>query len=217
MDGKDWDRELVVFSHNGDIDGAKEALLSGADIHYDNNFALMAACTKGHLQVVKYLIDQGANIHARDDYALRNASHDGHFGIVKYLVEKGADIHANEDWALRGASGNGHLEIVKYLVEQGADIHAEGEWALVAASMSGHFQICDYLVSQGCDPQNVIDSDISEANKQWAIDFVKARDLSNKLTNELGEKSSKAERLVSSIDEDADAPVKKPKYTRQKI
>ncbi|WP_175888141.1 hypothetical protein [Burkholderia contaminans] len=84
--------------------------------------------------------------------------------------------------------------------------------------MDGHFQVCDYLVSQGADPQKVVeDEDIPEANKKWAIDFVKARDLSNKLTSELSEKPSKAERLVASIDEDAPPPQKQAKSTRQKI
>ena len=41
----------------------------------------------------------------------------GHIEVVKYLVEHGADIHAVNEQALRLAKENGHIEIVKYLNE----------------------------------------------------------------------------------------------------
>ena len=39
----------------------------------------------GHLEVVKYLVSNGANIHAQNDWALILASENGHLEVVKYL------------------------------------------------------------------------------------------------------------------------------------
>ncbi|WP_175888158.1 ankyrin repeat domain-containing protein [Burkholderia contaminans] len=109
---------------------------------------------------------------------------------MEKAIKKGADIHYEEDLALRFASGEGDLEIVKFLVEKGADIHARNDKALVYASYENRMDICQYLVSLGCNPQNVIDDrDITEKDKQWAVDFVRVRDFSEKLERELQPKT----------------------------
>ena len=58
--------------------------------------------------------EYGANIHYDDEYALQWASFNGHLEVVKYLVKKGANIHTRNDRCLMCASDNGHLEIVDY-------------------------------------------------------------------------------------------------------
>ncbi|WP_175888215.1 ankyrin repeat domain-containing protein [Burkholderia contaminans] len=209
------DLALRMASGEGHLEVVKYLVEQGADIHGFDNQALIWASGEGHLQVVQYLIEQGADIHADDDGALKSASINGHLDVVQCLVENGADIHSDHDLAFRHAAENGHLEVVQYFVDQGADIHAECEiydTALEMAARYENFQVCDYLVSLGCDPQKVIDNESIE-NKEWAYDFVEARDFANKLTNDLG----KADKLVSSINHDAEAPAKQSRSTRQKI
>ncbi|MCW5156355.1 ankyrin repeat domain-containing protein [Burkholderia cenocepacia] len=133
------------------------------------------------------------------NYVLEDASFHGYLELVKYAIESGADIGFNDNYALTVSAGRGFLEIVQYLAEKGADIHFDNDEVLRVASQMGNFQICDYLVSQGCDPQKVVD-DIAGVNKQWAIDFVKARDMNNKLDNELAKKPTKAQKLSDAIE-----------------
>ena len=53
------------------------------------------------------------------------AARKGHIEVLKLLLDKGADISvANADgWTpLNAAASSGHLEVVKLLLDQGADI-----------------------------------------------------------------------------------------------
>jgi ankyrin repeat protein len=59
--------------------------------------ALGVAASRGHLDVVTFLIEAGADIHkARNDgmTALGMAAAEGHFDIVRLLLEHGADVHS---------------------------------------------------------------------------------------------------------------------------
>ena len=76
---------------------------------------LIETSYKGHIDVIKHLVESGADIHANTDKALRVASMYGHLNIVEYLVENGADVHAKDDDALRWASHYNHLDVVHYL------------------------------------------------------------------------------------------------------
>ena len=89
----------------------------------ENNFiskddALIYASSKGHLEVVKYLVDHGANVNAQDDYALRSAARNGHLDVIKYLVGHGANVNAQDDGALIWASLKGYTDIVNFLEEK---------------------------------------------------------------------------------------------------
>ena len=80
-----------------------------------NHLALQHASQKGHLEVVKFLVEKGTNIHDENDFNVRWASRNGHLDVVKYLVEKGANIHAKNNEALRLASYNGRSDVVNFL------------------------------------------------------------------------------------------------------
>ena len=76
----------------------------GVDVNARNSAALRFAAKKGHLQIVKYLLDRGADVHALDDFALRVASANGELKMVKLLLENGANVHAQDNSALRWAT-----------------------------------------------------------------------------------------------------------------
>ncbi|RPB22045.1 ankyrin, partial [Terfezia boudieri ATCC MYA-4762] len=62
-----------------------------------NRTALHIAAKKGHLEVVKVLLDKGATINAMTHVnrtALHMAAENGHLEVVKVLLDKGATINA---------------------------------------------------------------------------------------------------------------------------
>ena len=55
---------LVIAGSDGDLDRVKAAVSGGEDIDgrgSEWNTALHEACRKGHVDIVKYLLDNGAN------------------------------------------------------------------------------------------------------------------------------------------------------------
>lgn len=57
----------------------------------------------------------GVDINTSDGMALYYASYRGHLRVVKYLVECGADIHAKGDRAMRGATSYLRSDVVEFL------------------------------------------------------------------------------------------------------
>ena len=86
------------------------------------NELLIKSTKKGFLPGIKKAIEMGANVHAEDDNALLFASLNGHYGVVKLLLDNGADVHAVNDFALRWASVNGHYDVVALLLDNGANV-----------------------------------------------------------------------------------------------
>jgi ankyrin repeat protein len=108
-------RLLSNSAERGDLVLVKYAIAKGVDIHYNNEYALRAACAMGHLEMAKYLISLGANIYKYFEDVLKLASLNGHLEMVKYLVSLGADVHINNDIALQVAIKYGRRRVVEYL------------------------------------------------------------------------------------------------------
>ena len=150
--------ELFQRAENGTLTqwGIVFSLLRGTDVEAKNDnglTALMLASSKGHLEIVRLLIEAGANVNAkRDDWtALMSASRNGHAQVVRLLVDAGADVNTkgSDGWTpLMLASWEGHLEVVRLLVDAGADVNTKGSdgWtALMWASLKGHLEVVRLL------------------------------------------------------------------------
>ncbi|KAH9966342.1 hypothetical protein BGW80DRAFT_734349 [Lactifluus volemus] len=92
---------------------------------------LMAASSKGFLQVVQLLLKHGANPNVGDTLgrsSLFFASQGGHLRVSRLLIEYGGDVnakHAFGDTPLHMASRGGHVEIAKLLLESNANPNPE--------------------------------------------------------------------------------------------
>ena len=96
---------------------------------------LYDACTKGKLNIVRYLIE-----------------------ITKLTVDVKINDGSFTGPIFRAAVGSGNLELVKYLLEiHGSDIESsglysqKGETALVMAASKGHEDILNYLILKGAN------------------------------------------------------------------
>ncbi len=80
---------LIKVSELGLVEWVKKALIDGADVHTEDDYALMWAAYNGHVEVVKVLLEAGANVHINNDEALRWSVEKGHTKIVNLLKKYG--------------------------------------------------------------------------------------------------------------------------------
>lgn len=133
---------------------------------YNGRTALQAASERGHLEVVKKLLDLGADVNAQASptggrTALQAAACHGQTAIVRLLLDSGADVNASAAryagfTALQAACFNGDAALVKLFLDIGADMYAIGGgyrdgMALHAAAQSGSVEIVQQLIDAGCD------------------------------------------------------------------
>ena len=106
---------------------------------------LKYSAEKGHLEIVKYLVDEHQGSVTKD-LALVLSAENGHLEVVKYLVEEcNADIHSDEGYILAKSARNGHLRVVEYLVSKGASDDSL-ESALTWSGLSENLHSVKYLV-----------------------------------------------------------------------
>jgi ankyrin repeat protein len=149
---------LMFAAENGNEKLLEFLLKNGANVLIRNKYgdtAVAIAALRGHLQVVRDLVEAGAAIDADGWTPLQYAAFDGHADIVSYLINQHALVDArapNGQTALMFAARNGHVDVVKLLVSAHADVNLDdgsGNTALALALKAGNTDIADYLRGAG--------------------------------------------------------------------
>ncbi|MEO7963706.1 MAG: ankyrin repeat domain-containing protein [Gemmatimonadaceae bacterium] len=143
---------LFVAARTGDVEALTAALkdnpsaLGVREAPYRWTL-LHAAAQRGHLEVVRLLLERGLDVNTREDgdhtYAMHWAAAAGHLDVVRYLADAGGDVIGRGDdhelevigWATCWDNGNddGHGAIAAFLVSRGAEHHVCSLLALGAS------------------------------------------------------------------------------------
>ncbi|XP_019620043.1 PREDICTED: ankyrin repeat domain-containing protein 17-like [Branchiostoma belcheri] len=155
---------LMEASSAGHVGVARLLLERGAGINtHSNEFkesALTLACYKGHLDMVRFLLEAGADQEHKTDEmhtALMEASMDGHVEVARLLLDHGAQVNMPTDSfesPLTLAACGGHVELANLLIERGAnleEVNDEGYTPLMEAAREGHEEMVALLLSQGAN------------------------------------------------------------------
>ena len=92
---------LWAACRTGDLTTVVDLARGDMDIHVHNDAAFRWACSKGRLEVAKWLVGQGGvDIHASNDDAFQWSCHGCHFQLVRWLV--GLDVQYTQwpQWGL---------------------------------------------------------------------------------------------------------------------
>jgi len=74
-----------------EIEVTRELLKNGANVHADDDWAIVCAATHGRTKLCQLLLEYGANVHAHHDCALEFAFECGYFetaALLKKWMEK---------------------------------------------------------------------------------------------------------------------------------
>lgn len=158
-----YDGSIWRAANRGDLARVKQLVeTENADVNSkapDGWTPLHYAAQKGHLDIVKYLIQKGAHVDAKEQMqggwtplltAANNFSQipNGNFDVIKYLVENQADVNATIE------SGQNVLdlaipvttpEVVKYLIQKGLHTKVE-EHTFHMAVLSGKIELVKLLL-----------------------------------------------------------------------
>ncbi len=127
--------------------------------------SLYAAAGRGHLLVIKLLLERGANIdhHSqfKDETPLHGAVYGHQLEVVVELVERGANVALCDKQGytpLHVSADLGYTEIAAYLISHGAYLHTKVETgvdiglnALHIATLSNHLDIISLLLDRNAE------------------------------------------------------------------
>jgi hypothetical protein len=153
---QDMSDQLFEAARRGDAAAVKALLDKGVDVNTKFRYgatALSYASDKGHVEVVKLLLERKADANVKDTFYNATpiiwAAQKGHAKIVEALLDAGA---TGRDDVLEIGAGEGHLELVKVVLAKGG-LKAETLTGALAASERGkHTEIADALKKAGAVP-----------------------------------------------------------------
>ena len=142
---------FLAAAGDGDLTVVRAFVAAGMGVNVRNedegyDTALMRASTKGHVSVVRFLMEQ-----EEIEPNLQNASCAGHLAFPDLEIREGCKKQS----AMMMAAHAGHLAVVRTLVEAGAWTINGGAWQYVhegpdlpftLAAAAGHLDIVQYLV-----------------------------------------------------------------------
>ena len=150
---------IQTTARDGNLEEVKRQLAWGVNVNSESlrmhNTALHMSAYKGHVEIVKYLLEKGANPNVRQESGvtpLAFAAIGGHTEVMEILIAHGAN--PNLSVVMELAARGGHVEAVKILLEHGADINVkvtDGGTALTVAVSRQHVELVKFLLSKGAD------------------------------------------------------------------
>jgi ankyrin repeat protein len=153
--GLTWLSKYLITSRSEDVNA--KCGRHGSPLH--------AASHKGHVSVVRVLLDNRAGVNTPNRYRKTPMSlaYDGkHTEVVELLLERGASV---EGWfdhrgrLLHRASADGRTEVVSLLLRRKADVNAKGDmqWTpLHFAASHGHLDIARMLVERKANVNAIV-------------------------------------------------------------
>ena len=169
---------LAPAARNGDLEKVKKLVENGANIHFNNDYALRMAAGGGHTEIVSYLCDHGANITACVGNAqfacymdnagampelLINEENSGRMSAfwhaavnnrvdtLRFLLNRTKVRWRELDILLLEACQRNFLQTVRILTEYGASVSAYEYAAVVYACKNNNAELLLLLMRMGAD------------------------------------------------------------------
>lgn len=134
----------------GDLEGLKLFLATYDDVDPvgEYSISLRSASAKGHLHIVKYLVEEhGADPRSHDASAIRYAAYHGHLDVVEYLYSDKLWDYELEGIAAYAAQGV-QPKVLLWLIQKGAKLPQGKDYSevLEKAIDDDYPELVSYLV-----------------------------------------------------------------------
>ncbi|NIR44211.1 MAG: tetratricopeptide repeat protein [Gemmatimonadetes bacterium] len=151
------ERELMEAAKRGDVRAVAAALDRGMDVDPIDGAPLNWAVRRGHVDMVRLLIERGARVGPDD---LVRAARSGSVELASLLLEHDLDVNAVggdlgvNDTPLFAAAEKGHRAMVEFLLQRGADplaTNGAGTTTLMGAAKAGDTELVSRFLDLGVD------------------------------------------------------------------
>jgi len=204
--------KCVIHYDKKDIIGI--FLKLGADIHVDNEIALIKYCIKNDYAMVKLLLENGADMYADSNIALTHCTTNGNMDIINLFIAHGLskitiselvtehpDNITNFDLAMLCASKNRYADIVSFMLRLGANPNINNSEALVDSACDGFHEIVKILLQFGANPNARNGEPLKQACINGHLEVVKMlvneKDMNNQYVCDLAINDSAAIRWAA--------------------
>ncbi len=150
------ENQMLAAARRGDAEAVKAAIAQGADVNARFRYgttALFPACDKGHIEVVRVLLEHGANVNLKDSFygatPLTWAAMNSRTEIIGLLLEKGAEGGGD---VLIQAIMRGSTEVARAVLEKAKLKPQDLSSALVNARQRNRTEIIELLLKAGAEP-----------------------------------------------------------------
>jgi len=151
--------DLRNASINGDLELVKKCLAAGVNINSTTkaaqlNTPLHNACTRGHFDTVKLLLENGANLEATNfdgETPIVLAIQHRYAKLTEFLIDQGADIETtdnSENNLLHKAAMVDHphmAPVIKVLISKGVNLNAKNQSGKRPIDYSRHIEVRNAL------------------------------------------------------------------------
>jgi len=159
------EERFYAAARSGDLAAIKQLVADGVDVNAANQYgatALSFAADKGHIEVVRFLLDKGANPNQSDTFyhasPMTWASENEHWEVAALLAAHGAE--GADDLFIQVAR-TGQTKVVKQLLESGKLKPVSLSRALMAAG-EAQPEIVALLVKAGAKPLPKLSAELLE-------------------------------------------------------
>lgn len=192
----------------------QEYINKKADIHYENDIAILKACKHGHIEIVKYLLESPelkhhSNIHIEvneiKDYPFMLAAEYSQNEVVKYLLslknKNKPNIKTGEFGVVKEYLLNGNLEMLKHIIEtEKINIHLDDDYLFKFAYHRKHTHILRYLILElGIKKTKKIKQYLLENPDQEIEELFNKRKLNQTLLNKFNQTYQKKNNIKNKI------------------
>lgn len=144
---------LSGFINFNDLDGVRDLIQRGADIHAYYETALRIAIDRGYLDIADELISQGADAHKYWPESFNCYSLVKDVRVLKFMASHGYDLHAEEECLMVRACLDSQLDTVRLLMDPDVKLDTYCEYLrntpLSAAVTLGNFDLVQDFIKAG--------------------------------------------------------------------
>ncbi len=151
---REFTNKFKNYCQDGKPDEAKKLFESNPNItKYICDKAFYGACTNGHLELAKWLINiyPDIDVSSEDFFIFTCTCMEGHLEVAKWLllVKPCINVSTNEDFPFSCSCGHGRFEVAKWLlsVKPSINVSARCEMPFTCACYGGYLNIAQWLLS----------------------------------------------------------------------